>query len=276
MAILPYMPFWVTAYLADTAHLSDAERRRYDLILFYLWIAPGQRFPNDDGWLARKFCRSVEVITTEFRPLLREFCRCDGHWIFHKRLTAEWKTSERIREQRTNAAKARWNKEKDVSGSNAGSQSNRPSHPIPIKSTEIPIGISPSKTVETAFEEFWAQCPKKVGKIAAKKAFKKALLETSPATIIAAMTAYAASRAGEDDSFTAHPATWLNAGRWTDQHQQSGGQRNANGRQREPSANDKFLKGMEQLYRSYGGGEAGEGAAVADDADAPRKPLLPS
>ena len=69
------------------------------------------------------------------------------------------------------------------------------------------------------FDEFWALYPKKVGKIAAKKAFQKARKTTSLETLLAAVRAQkCGSRWSKDNGdFIPNPATWLNQGRWEDQ-----------------------------------------------------------
>ncbi len=72
------------------------------------------------------------------------------------------------------------------------------------------------------WESFWAAFPRKVGKAAAQRAYGKALESAGPAELLAGAERYAAERAQEPDAakrdkFTAHAATWLNAGRWTDE-----------------------------------------------------------
>ncbi len=132
MAKFPSMPLWTDAYLADCGHLDDAETGRYLLMLIHLWRAPNQRFPNDDTWLARKFRRSVEDVKTQLRPLIKEFCRCDGNWISQDRLTREFKFVTEKRHQQSDRAKARWKKEKDLCHGNAAS-GNALSTPTPPK-----------------------------------------------------------------------------------------------------------------------------------------------
>lgn len=67
------------------------------------------------------------------------------------------------------------------------------------------------------FQAFWDAVPAKVGRATAEKAYAKAVKVAAPELILSAMKAYAASRAGQDAKFTAHPATWLNGGRWEDE-----------------------------------------------------------
>ena len=68
---------------------------------------------------------------------------------------------------------------------------------------------------EKDFEEFWDVYPRRVAKQAARKAFNAALSNADARTIIAG-----AKRLRDDPNrlqeFTAHPATWLNQGRWDD------------------------------------------------------------
>jgi hypothetical protein len=68
------------------------------------------------------------------------------------------------------------------------------------------------------FDEFWAVYPRRIGKAAARRKWDVAVRSTSPAVIIDGARAYAATRAGTDPQYIAHPTTWLNQGRWEDEH----------------------------------------------------------
>lgn len=68
---------------------------------------------------------------------------------------------------------------------------------------------------ETPFDLFWKVYPLKVGKVAAKKAWSKAVQETDHNEIIIGALSYAEDP-NRHPSYTAHPSTWLNAGRWAD------------------------------------------------------------
>lgn len=65
------------------------------------------------------------------------------------------------------------------------------------------------------FEQFWNAYPKKVGKKAALKAWGQAIKEAEAEIIVSGALAYAADPTRKE-AYTAHPATWLNAGRWMD------------------------------------------------------------
>jgi Helix-turn-helix domain len=73
--------------------------------------------------------------------------------------------------------------------------------------------IEPS--IETPFDLFWSIYPRKTAKIEAKTAFAKAIEKASAEEIL-----QGAQRFADDPyrhpTFTPHPATWLNQGRWAD------------------------------------------------------------
>jgi hypothetical protein len=76
-----------------------------------------------------------------------------------------------------------------------------------------------------AFAKFWATYPRRVAKLAAEKAFQRALRSATAEVIIGAAKCYAAERNGQDPKYTAHPSTWLNAGRWSDEPTKHNGHR---------------------------------------------------
>ena len=68
-----------------------------------------------------------------------------------------------------------------------------------------------------AFNEFWSIYPRKVGKVAAQRAFQKACMTLGdPKPILVGVTRYR-DDPNRVDAFTAHPTSWLNAGRWEDE-----------------------------------------------------------
>lgn len=66
------------------------------------------------------------------------------------------------------------------------------------------------------FSSFWMAYPRKIAKGAAVKAYAKALKTTTPDVLLAAASRFASERLGQDEKFTPHPSTWLNAQRWDD------------------------------------------------------------
>jgi len=68
------------------------------------------------------------------------------------------------------------------------------------------------------FDAFWKHAPRKIGKGAARKAWKTATKRADPNVILDAWTRYADTiQPGDDMRFVPHPATWLNQDRWEDE-----------------------------------------------------------
>jgi hypothetical protein len=84
------------------------------------------------------------------------------------------------------------------------------------------IKTSSKTAASTAeFDAFWRGYPRKVGKEAARKAFAKALKSADAEAVMSGVAALRAEVAGKDPKFTPHPATWLSAGRWEDEPEES-------------------------------------------------------
>lgn len=69
---------------------------------------------------------------------------------------------------------------------------------------------------EHDFARFWAAFPCRVGKGQARKAWIRALTKADADTIVAGAERYRDDPTRKTD-FTAHPTTWLNGERWTDE-----------------------------------------------------------
>lgn len=95
-----------------------------------------------------------------------------------------------------------------------------PAVPAPVKKTKKKSS-TPAR-VESDFLDFYAAYPRHVGKEAARRAFVKTVKAGTPAAeIVEGARRYAAATAaaGTETRYVAHPATWLNAGRWSDDMQ---------------------------------------------------------
>jgi hypothetical protein len=76
------------------------------------------------------------------------------------------------------------------------------------------------KTIQSGtFSEFWNLYPRRIGKMAAEKAYSKAIGVDTHTAIMAGLTRFKdwVKRNQVPDDKTPHPATWLNAGRWMDE-----------------------------------------------------------
>jgi hypothetical protein len=91
----------------------------------------------------------------------------------------------------------------------------RTSNPVTPAGSTRARGARPPET-DAAFDQFWATYPLRVGKRTARKAWDKAISHTDPELILAGAQRYR-DLPGREPKYTAHPATWLNADRWTDE-----------------------------------------------------------
>lgn len=65
------------------------------------------------------------------------------------------------------------------------------------------------------FNEFWYRYPRRVGKLAARAAYTKALKLTTHEELMAGVERYIKSKPAYAD--WCHPRTWLSQGRWEDE-----------------------------------------------------------
>lgn len=79
--------------------------------------------------------------------------------------------------------------------------------------------LPPDTTPGSLFDDFWQVYPRKTGKLAASKAWARAIKRTSAETVMAGALRFAndPNLPPKDEArFIAHPSTWLNEGRWDD------------------------------------------------------------
>jgi hypothetical protein len=95
------------------------------------------------------------------------------------------------------------------------------------RETLFPDDLPPAKAkaartsaIDEAFDIWWDQYPKKVAKVAARKAYHRIVSkgEASPEELLAGLMRYAAVKTGKDPKYVKDPSGWLNDGRWADEH----------------------------------------------------------
>jgi hypothetical protein len=89
----------------------------------------------------------------------------------------------------------------------------------PLMSPQEP-SLEPPKSNnagEAEWERFWLAYPRKVGKDAARKAWKSALKRASVTEILDGLERLLPSLKAREPQYVPHPSTWLNAGSWTDE-----------------------------------------------------------
>lgn len=105
------------------------------------------------------------------------------------------------------------------------------------------------------FEAFWRRFPRKVGKLAAQKAFAKARKTATLEQLLAGIDAYVMHKPPYADF--CHPATWLNAGRWLDEYEErrTGDDRRHTERRMsyQPSAHEDYDRWPSECLALHGG-----------------------
>lgn len=71
--------------------------------------------------------------------------------------------------------------------------------------------------IDADFEDWWAQYPKKRGKLAAFGAYQRARKHATAAELLEGVAGMR-RHMDADPRFRPHPATWLNQGRWEDDY----------------------------------------------------------
>lgn len=90
--------------------------------------------------------------------------------------------------------------------------------PEPAPTRKARAKAEPSAAEQKLFDEFWSIYPRRVAKQPALEVYLVVIRRgVDPEAILQGLRAYASSRLGKDPEKTAHAATWLNAGRWTDE-----------------------------------------------------------
>jgi Helix-turn-helix domain len=115
---------------------------------------------------------------------------------------------------------------------------------LPAKPKRSKLVAAEPDTSEADFASFWAEYPRKADKGGARKAFKAALKKSSAGEIVRGAQRYAEQEAAKrtEARYIAHPTTWLNGERWSDEPEPEppastfdpfGVQRSRNDRQRD-------------------------------------------
>ena len=207
------MPLYVGDYLRDTMNLSLEEHGAYFLLLLACWTGGGS-VPDDDRDLAA-ICRVSQKRWRFLRKRVAAyFVESPDGKLVHPRVVFELDKAQQLSEIRRIVGKKGGRPRKQIETNSfpiAVAKRNQNETPSPSPSPrELTLSvISPP----SPFESFWASYPRKTGKLAAEKAYAKAVKLASPELISAAL---AQVLWPPDKQFIPHPATWLNQGRWMD------------------------------------------------------------
>ena len=255
MADFPIMPLCTDAYLADTMHLSIDEHGAYLKLLMIMWR-------TSDGWLDdddKRLAMMLGVTVARWRKLwttLNVFFTLEDGRLTQKKLQKMRENVSEKSSQASRAAKAKWlkyNKTKSADASATKTKTKTKEEEEPAKA--VSKKASPA---ESDFPDWYTLYPLHKGRKAALKAYLLARKEVSAADLLAGAQRYASAMTGTEPRFIAHPATWLNQGRWNDEYPVSDATKPAG---RKPSAQESQHAAF---ARAAGFGDAGGDGGVHD------------
>lgn len=97
-----WMPLYIGDYLADTGHLTTEEHGAYLLLILHYWRAGP--LPDDDRLAT--IARLPAPRWRKIAPTIRAFFKVESGFLRHKRIEAEKKATEEIRQVQSAAGKA--------------------------------------------------------------------------------------------------------------------------------------------------------------------------
>jgi uncharacterized protein YdaU (DUF1376 family) len=136
------------------------------------------------------------------KEILAEFFWVDGDMWSHTRIDSDL---EKVREKSEKASEA--------GKRSANARSTPVQRPLNHKDKDKE---EDKDNIQEGFEQFWDIYPRKAGKQEARRAFDRALKVATIEEIISGARTYATD-SNRQPQFTAHPTTWLNQGRWSDE-----------------------------------------------------------
>lgn len=226
----PWFKFFPADFMAGVAMLSSEERGSYISLLCVQWSTGW--LPNDKKKLERLAGGPVsDDVMAKFKT---------GHdgLLRNSRLEEQRDGLLSVSLARSNAANKMWENKRNAnamqmhSNCNANADADTRGQRLEARShipkakdqiTEKHTSSAPENTGEGLFSNdfrlIWSAYPKKVGKIAAWRAWKKTSKIRPPIEkVLFALEAWKKSEQWTKDGgqFIPNPATWLNQGRWDD------------------------------------------------------------
>lgn len=232
MAKAPSFQWYPNDYLRDTRILSLSSRGAWADMLNYMW------YSEERGVLSgtvEQFSRMLSCSKNEIEGVLEELNvtkvadvtnRNGIVTVINRRMLREEKerNSTRLRVQKYRNAQC--NESSNVSVTVPSSTSSSSS----IKKENTKRKISSSCSDD--FEVFWKEYPKKVGKDAARRAWKTRNGTRPPiADLVTAIRKQTQSIQWNKDGgqYIPNPATWINQGRWSDEMEVNNGKPGGSG-----------------------------------------------
>ncbi len=208
---LPYYPRYPRDFFDGTSRLSFEVKGAYAMLLDLIYMSGGKLY-DEARFISGHMNCSVRA-WNKYRSALID---C-GKIKVENGIISNFRADKELIIQRSFQDKQRQNASQPKKNNNLPQATAKPKVSHTDTDTEYKKEIGkPISIGADGFEDFWNASPRKIAKASAQKAYAKALRLTDASTLLNAIRSYAEARQGQDQQYTAHPATWLNAGRWMD------------------------------------------------------------
>jgi hypothetical protein len=201
----------VPAWLLDSG-LSDKAVRLYAVLAGYADAETGQAYPGRK-LLSKRLACSMKTIDRAVSELIE---------------AGAVKKQQRIKDGHYQSSLYTVVRIDPVSGKTPPSDTDDPTsrHPRPDLASPVshrtittelePVEPKPLNNIDSHFDTFWAEYPRKQGKGKAREAFRTAVKNAGVDAVIAGAVRYASDPNLPDPQFIPLPTTWLNQERWDD------------------------------------------------------------
>ena len=212
---LPFFPMYPTDFEAKTSHLTLAEDGAYNRLLRICWMTPGCSIPNDQAWIMRRLRVDQNTFVTVVQVVIDEFFDVDNGRLSNAKLARIFAETTAAHKKRVLAGskggKSRALKANNKVSSNAVAKPKQP-EPEPELYNREPKGSL------SGFGDFWEIWPVKLGKDAAKSAWRKVSVENRRLAYVAVRDGWFDRwQSSHPDANPIHASTFLNKKRWTDE-----------------------------------------------------------
>lgn len=210
----PAFQLYAADFLVDTMDWSATQVGIYFRLLMYEWV--NGSIPNDCIRMAR--IAGIDVGNFKkcyLQDIEKKFIVNGGGELINLRLEKTREKQENYRKSQTEKSKlgVEARQKAQPVGQPAGQPAGQPNG----KSLQSSSSTLKKKNIYTSnFETFWKEYPRKIGKGAALKAWKRNGIPDLD-ILLTALSKQKKSKQWEDSQFIPHPATWLNQGRWEDE-----------------------------------------------------------
>ena len=215
--------FHIGDYIKNAGHLSLLEDLAYRRLLDFYYDKESA-IPNDIQMLSRR----LRIGSDEIQTVLNEFFYLDeNHWKNERCDHEIIKYHEWIEKQRSNGKLGgRPKKTQALPIANPNETQTEPKKSLTVNRKPLTINqetkeqhLSDKSDAQSGFESFWTAYPKKVGRGAAEKAWKRAKVNGSLSILLNALDKQKITQqwTTEGGKFIPHPTTWLNEKRWLDE-----------------------------------------------------------